>query len=620
MTPERWEQVDRLLQAALDLDASDRSAFLDQACAGNKDLRREVESLLAVNLPTNDFLSHPVVNSLKGELSTTTAEKIEQSSSLLQPGTILDNRYQIERELGRGGMGVVFLAEDRKLHNKPIVIKVLLGDFSASNDPGQQNIGAWLKQRFQDEIKALSRIDHPGVIHAMDMGELPTGQTYLVMNYVPGKPLRTAITLDGMELKRAARLIHQISQALSAAHEKGVIHRDLKPENILLLDVDGEEQIRLIDFGIAAVRDAISAGLQHTKHIAGTPAYMAPEQLAGQAEAASDIYAMGVIAYELATGKRPFNAASPTQQVALQRAGIRVKPRDLCPDLPEAAEAAILKSLEFDPAKRYQDAREFGKQFSQAIEAVDPLKTNIGVLAQEDAPVQPLSVPDAPPTRRFPYRRRFLIPAVALLAVMLTGALAWQGLFDSKRNSSAPKPPAESPVTAERLLDFSLLWKRSPNGVLLPALANEIVLKKDDEVRFELSSPQNGYLYALENGPPLANGQPSFVAIFPDTGSAAVIANQKVSPKRPLVFDDKSGVETFWLIWSEHGIPELDAVIDYANKSKPWIRDRAEVNRITQYLAAHPATAVEEKNEVSKQTRFKQRGEVLVALVKLQYR
>src|SRR5438105_3676215 len=215
-------------------------------------------------------------------------------------GQNLDERYLIEKELGQGGVGIVYLARDRKLHDKRVVIKVLL-------DKSFQN--SWVVQKFQQEKEALARVDHPGVVGILDTGELPDGKPYIVMQYVDGVTLRSQIKPEGMPFDRAGEMLKQIGRALGAAHDKGIFHRDLKPENIMLQNFGaGEEQVKIIDFGIAKLKDSIVAPSTMTGATAGTVSYMAPEQLSGRpVSAATDIFAMGAIAYELATGRRPFN-------------------------------------------------------------------------------------------------------------------------------------------------------------------------------------------------------------------------------------------------------------------------------------------------------------------------
>ena len=300
--------------------------------------------------------------------SSTAAREVEPTSlhetaMFEQPelsGLTLDNRYFIEKELGRGGVGAVYLARDRKLHDKPVVIKILL-------EKSLQN--SWVVQKFQQEKEALARVDHPGVVGILDTGELPDGKPYLVMQFIDGVTLRSLIRPEGIALDSAAELIKQIGRALSAAHDKGVLHRDLKPENIMLQRLGaGEEQVKIIDFGIAKLKDSIVAPSTVTGATAGTVSYMAPEQLSGRAvSAATDIYALGAIAYEIVTGRKPFNPETGFELLEMQRGGVRVKPCDLRPSLSEEASQIILRALSFDPKERFQSARELGDALARAL-------------------------------------------------------------------------------------------------------------------------------------------------------------------------------------------------------------------------------------------------------------
>jgi len=278
------------------------------------------------------------------------------------PGTLLKDRYLIEKRLGSGGIGVVYLARDQQLLSKPVVIKVLLDELEASENR------VWFKKKFRQEIEALARIDHPGVVGVLDAGEMPDGKAYLVMQYVEGVDLRAVMKSQGMDLAQVAHIMRQIGQALSAAHEKGVYHRDVKPENIMLQTLgEGEAQVKLIDFGIATVRDSQAATSKDLTKAAGTLPYMAPEQLRGRPSAASDVYSMGVVAYEMVTGRPPFTSESPYDLLEIQKAGVRVRPIDLRPSLPLAAQAAILKALSYDPSARYLRARDFGEELARAL-------------------------------------------------------------------------------------------------------------------------------------------------------------------------------------------------------------------------------------------------------------
>jgi serine/threonine protein kinase len=275
-------------------------------------------------------------------------------------GTLLGGRYLLQQEIGRGGFGVVYLAMDQQLHSKLVVVKLLLTRLI--DDP-------WRRKRFHREVEALSRINHPGIILMTDVGETPDGRPYFVMEYVKGDSLRSLISKDGMDFLQAAGIIRQIGLALHAAHECGVWHRDVKPENILVQNLDEREQrVKVIDFGIAIITQVGILGDRSETRVAGSFHYMAPEQLDGKPEASSDIYALGVIAFELITGRRPFSAETPVQLHGMQRVGPSVRPRALRSGLNEQAERLLLKALQFRPADRHITVREFGNEFAAALE------------------------------------------------------------------------------------------------------------------------------------------------------------------------------------------------------------------------------------------------------------
>lgn len=286
---------------------------------------------------------------------------LETKPYAIGPGVILDRRYRIEKELGRGSIAIVYLAIDEKLPKMKVVVKVLREKW---DDDKQRK---YFERKFREEIEALKRINHPGVVRPLDIGELSDGRSYLVMESIEGATLRGEIDPRGMDLARVANLFRQIGQALSATHKKGVLHRDLKPENIMLQVIDDEEYAKLIDFGIATVVDQLNPTVIKTTAVSGTVPYMAPEQLSGKPELASDIYALGVIAYELVTGRLPFNPLSPYQLLELQREGVKINPRNLRPDLPVAAENTILKALSFDAKQRPASVREFVNSFVGAL-------------------------------------------------------------------------------------------------------------------------------------------------------------------------------------------------------------------------------------------------------------
>jgi serine/threonine protein kinase len=277
----------------------------------------------------------------------------------INPQTVLKDRYVIQEEIAHGGVGAVYLAFDKQLLSRPVVIKVLLGKWASNR---------WVTKKFRQEIEALARINHPGVVGILDTGSMPDGESYLVMQYVDGINLRATMRTGGMDLDRVERIMRQIATALGAAHEKGVCHLDLKPENIMLQSLgEGEEHARLIDFGIAAVKDSQDATTTEIPVIAGSLAYMAPEQLMGKPSPASDIYALGAIAYEMVTGRHPYIAKSRLELLRMQAAGPPPRPSDLRTDLPDAAQTVILKALSYKETERHRQPAEFGRDLTQAL-------------------------------------------------------------------------------------------------------------------------------------------------------------------------------------------------------------------------------------------------------------
>jgi class 3 adenylate cyclase len=282
-------------------------------------------------------------------------------------GSMLDRRYLVKRKLGHGGFGAVYLASDEKMMSRPVVVKTLLDEKISSE---------WSVRKFKQEMEALARVDHPSIVGIFDSGQLDDGKPFLVMQYVDGASLRVLIKSEGMNFSQAANIIRQTGRALSAAHHRGILHRDLKPENIMVQSLsDGEEQVKIIDFGIAKIKNSVVSFSTIGEQFAGTALYMSPEQLKTEPlTPASDLYSFAVIAYEMLTGRRPNNPDSAFQLLEMQREGLRIKPRDLRPSLSPVAEAILLKALAFNAKDRYETAREFGDKLAAALvgEVDDP--------------------------------------------------------------------------------------------------------------------------------------------------------------------------------------------------------------------------------------------------------
>jgi serine/threonine protein kinase len=281
------------------------------------------------------------------ERTATAAVRAAPVTATLEPGQVLAQRYRIQRLLGKGGMGAVYLADDEVL-GELVALKVILSSFAADE--------AAMITRFRREAAAARKVSSPSVIRIHDLGEARPGLLYLSMEYFAGRTLTELIAQRGVvPLKDAQDMLQQIAAGLEAAHQAGVIHRDLKPSNVLV----GERgMVKIIDFGLATT--AVGDGLTATGAILGTPHYMAPEQVRGKSvDARTDIYALGALTYHLVCGRPPFAGDNP---IAIGFAHISepvVPPRQLRKDVSPSLEAAILAALAKAPEDRPPSARAF---------------------------------------------------------------------------------------------------------------------------------------------------------------------------------------------------------------------------------------------------------------------
>ena len=286
-------------------------------------------------------------------------------------GQTLDGRYYVEKKIGEGGMGVVFSARHAVIE-RPLAIKVLKREVMRDT--------ATIR-RFVQEAKAASRIGHPNIVDVTDFGTTPDGMTYSVMEFVDGQTLGSAIRHGApFPPLRAVKIAAQIARALGAAHDKGIIHRDLKPENVFLLDRDGRTDfVKIVDFGIAKVApqpgQAEGPRLTRAGSVFGTPEYMAPEQAAGRGDTDGrvDIYALGIILYEMVCGKVPHRGDSMVRTLAMQMLDPVAPPSKVRPDLeiPPELEAVIMNALAKKREQRFQTMGEL-------LAALEKVHTVIG--------------------------------------------------------------------------------------------------------------------------------------------------------------------------------------------------------------------------------------------------
>ena len=261
-----------------------------------------------------------------------------------------DGKYVLDTQIGGGAVGLVFKASHRDL-GRTVAIKVLNPRYRDEPE---------LLRVFKTEARAASLLEHPNIARVYDFGEEPDGLVYIVMEYLSGYTLGTLLDpRKRIAFSRTADLMMQTCAGLSAAHDRGIVHRDIKPENIVLVPVQDDEGhpseiVKVCDFGIAALGTAAAA----QGAVAGTPEYMAPEQqTASSVTAAADVYACGVVLYEMTTGQVPFTDSQPYRILMKHQNEEPARPASLDPDIPPALEAIILRCLEKNPAKRYPTAR-----------------------------------------------------------------------------------------------------------------------------------------------------------------------------------------------------------------------------------------------------------------------
>jgi tRNA A-37 threonylcarbamoyl transferase component Bud32 len=283
---------------------------------------------------------------------TQTYEATDQGEPPEDPmlGRVIDGRYRVERQIGEGGMGVVYLATHTTL-NKKLALKVLRGDNSKDAD---------VVQRFMQEAQAATSIGHANIIDISDFGRLPDGAVYFVMEYLDGMALTDLMKQSGsVEMQEALHVVRQMASALEAAHRQGIVHRDLKPDNVYLVTQSGDDRfVKVLDFGIAKVGGAASK-LTKTGMVFGTPHYMSPEQAAGHTvDARTDIYALGIIMYEMFSGRVPFDADTFMGILSKHMFEAPMRPTDSMGGELGPVEGVILRCLEKNPDHRYQSMAE----------------------------------------------------------------------------------------------------------------------------------------------------------------------------------------------------------------------------------------------------------------------
>ncbi len=421
MQPQEWQRIKEVLAAALDRPAGERAEFLDEACGTDDALRREVDSLLSAHEEPQNLLERHSID-LHARLQRATPGYVGRHFG----------PYRIVREIGRGGMGAVFLAERADgAFQQQVALKIIRQGVADGE----------LERHFRRERQILASLNHPNIAKLLDGGVSETGELFLAMEFIAGEPLMDFVGHHELTVEDRLRLFVKICHAVSFAHQRLIIHRDLKPSNILVA-ADGEP--RLLDFGLAKLSEPLPAEGEasekeptETAFRAFTPAYAAPEQILGRTvTTASDVFSLGVILYELLTREKPFHfegkglddiiktvttgePSAPSRAVRSGDPHLATRRRELKGDL----DTITLKALQKDPARRYQSVADLAEDIERHFDHL-PIAARPNTLSYRAS--------------RFYHRNRIAVAAAGLiLLAIIAGMTVAFGQYRNARRESA---------------------------------------------------------------------------------------------------------------------------------------------------------------------------------------
>ena len=510
VTQDGWQQIEQLFQAAMELAPEKRAAFLANACQGDEALRQEVEALVVYQEAAGGAIQAAIHDAAE-LLAMTPTGFLEKSR--FAPGALLAGRYRVVGQLGKGGMGEVYRADDLKL-GQSVALKFLTPQLSHDKA---------MLARFLGEVRTARQVTHPNVCRVHDIGEIQTDtgtHHFLSMEYIDGEDLSSLLRRIGrLPSDKAVEIANQLCAGLAAAHDAGILHRDLKPANVM---IDGRGKVRITDFGLAGLAEQFRG----QDVMSGTPAYMAPEQLTGkEVTIKSDIYALGLVIYEIFTGKRVFDASTLDDLRRLHESSAPTNPSQHVKEIDPQVEKLILRCLAKDPADRPASAI----QVAAALPGNDPLAA---ALAAGETP-SPEMVAAAP-------KEGALRPAIALSCLLGGIAMLAFCMFAAMKISPQNRIP----------------FKKSAE--VLSEKANEIIAKfgytdTPAERYYRFYSDYSYQESIRENSSPekfanIESGQP-LLCVF-------------VERQSPKYFDVRMAGSGFWAFDSQNESNQLTIMLD----------------------------------------------------------
>lgn len=631
MDSQRLKQIEETYHRVAEMAADDRHDYYERECTNDENLWVEVESLLSYEDNPDGFIDTP-----PDDIAAEMFSDWEESPPLIGQTV---GRYKINKLLGVGGMGEVYLAADNVL-NRKVALKLLPPRLYEHTDR---------LKRFKHEALASSALNHPNIVTIHEFGS-ENSSNYIVTEFVDGDTLRQKMSNGPVSPAKTLDVAIQVASALAAAHEAGIIHRDIKPENIM---VRHDGLVKVLDFGLAKLTGQSDSGTDKEAQtilktepgmVMGTAGYMSPEQARGiHVDTRTDIWSLGVIMYEMAAGRRPFEGPTQTDiLVAILNkdvAMIEIYVDDSLDEMGRIIEKTLAKNVE----ERFQSAEELAadlKRFRHRLEFEAEMKRPNSVDSETVMRMIPatgtaqLSLPAATDAGSGTSRKAMLIAVIGLVAFTSVAILVWQSnIFESNTALvAAPVPPyVPDPGTAapSRLLTYSLTVQSFTDGRYKDpfTLSGEMLFRNKDRIRLNIKAAQTGHLYILNQGPKDDYGEATYNILFPspmtNDGLAELDAGQEIQIPQQSWFqlDEKEGTELVWLVWSEQPLAEIESAKRFANpEDRGRINDHELSRKIDSLLQKQQSNKVNvERDDSKKESRIEANADIVAHIIKLEH-